>query len=162
MSLDVQVRQAELEPTVLDSEPVSTTWGPRAAFLYADGDAGEKKEAQPVSAGERFFAVDVLRGFALLGILAMNIVGFGWPMAAYENPLRGGGFRRARPRTLVLQPHGFRSQDDDHLLHALWCGLGLDGSASRCAWSQDSPRVLSPHPVAARDRSNSLILDLGR
>ena len=53
---------------------------------------GVKKQAQPVSAGERFFAVDVLRGFALLGILAMNIVGFGWPFSAYSNPFRGGGF----------------------------------------------------------------------
>ena len=38
------------------------------------------------------YSVDVLRGFALLGILAMNIVGFGWPGAAYGNPMRGGGF----------------------------------------------------------------------
>jgi uncharacterized protein len=50
------------------------------------------KQGEPVSAGERFFAVDVLRGFALLGILAMNIVGFGWPWPAYDNPTRGGGF----------------------------------------------------------------------
>ena len=47
---------------------------------------------RPVAAAERFFAVDVLRGFALLGILAMNIVGFGWPEAAYGDPFRGGGF----------------------------------------------------------------------
>ena len=92
MSIDVHAQQQALVPTVSDSEPGSTTWGRRAAFLYADGDAGEKKEAQPVSAGERFFAVDVLRGFALLGILAMNIVGFGWPFTAYNNPFRGGGF----------------------------------------------------------------------
>ena len=46
----------------------------------------------PVSSAERYFAVDVLRGFALLGILAMNIVSFGWPWPAYGNPMRGGGF----------------------------------------------------------------------
>ena len=34
----------------------------------------------------------MLRGFALLGILAMNIVGFAWPGPAYGNPLRGAGF----------------------------------------------------------------------
>ncbi len=45
-----------------------------------------------MSASERYFAVDVLRGFALLGILAMNIVAFGWPMTAYMDPTRGGGF----------------------------------------------------------------------
>src|SRR5262249_25494665 len=51
-----------------------------------------KVEALPVSSAERYFAVDVLRGFALLGILAMNIVSFGWPWPAYSNPMRGGGF----------------------------------------------------------------------
>ncbi len=92
MSLDIQTRQPELEPNPSDTEA--------APFLEAtpdfargpESDVGEKKQAQPVSASERFFAVDVLRGFALLGILAMNIVAFGWPMAAYGNPFRGGGF----------------------------------------------------------------------
>jgi uncharacterized protein len=36
--------------------------------------------------------VDALRGFALLGILAMNIIHFAWPVTVYNNPLRGGGF----------------------------------------------------------------------
>ena len=45
-----------------------------------------------MSALERLTSVDVLRGFALLGILAMNIVGFAWPGPAYGDPLRGAGF----------------------------------------------------------------------
>ena len=45
-----------------------------------------------MTATERLASVDALRGFALLGILAMNIVGFAWPWPAYGNPLRGGGF----------------------------------------------------------------------
>jgi uncharacterized protein len=75
------------EETVLDSEPVLD---PEVAGPVP-GTAGSA--AEPVAAGERFTSVDVLRGFALLGILAMNIVAFAWPWPAYDNPLRGGGFQ---------------------------------------------------------------------
>jgi uncharacterized protein len=45
------------------------------------------KQAAPVTPSERIVALDVLRGFALLGILIMNIQGFSMPVAAYFNPL---------------------------------------------------------------------------
>lgn len=64
------------------------------------GSAGERAEEPagrahgpgltPVRAAERIHEIDVLRGFALLGILVINIVGFGLPMAAIENPLMAG------------------------------------------------------------------------
>lgn len=41
----------------------------------------------PVGEGERVHAVDALRGFALLGILMMNITAFGLPSEAYVNPM---------------------------------------------------------------------------
>ena len=41
----------------------------------------------PVSQGERILALDVLRGFAVLGILVMNIASFSMPLATYSNPL---------------------------------------------------------------------------
>jgi len=44
----------------------------------------------PVSAAERVNSVDVLRGFALLGILGMNIYAFALPWVAYNNPLSYG------------------------------------------------------------------------
>ncbi|GAC1447864.1 MAG: DUF418 domain-containing protein [Isosphaeraceae bacterium] len=44
---------------------------------------------------ERVESIDVLRGFALLGILLMNIVGFAWPFVVYENPLLAGVVSRA-------------------------------------------------------------------
>jgi uncharacterized protein len=43
-------------------------------------------EAQPVAERERIVALDVLRGFALLGILVMNVQAFAMPSAAYTNP----------------------------------------------------------------------------
>lgn len=44
----------------------------------------------PVQQTERIKALDILRGIAVLGILLMNIVGFGLPWA-YENPTVAGG-----------------------------------------------------------------------
>lgn len=40
----------------------------------------------PVSERDRLESLDVLRGFALLGILLLNIIGFGLLSAAYNNP----------------------------------------------------------------------------
>lgn len=44
-------------------------------------------EARAVEATERVASVDVIRGVALLGILAMNIVSFAWPDAVYSIPV---------------------------------------------------------------------------
>jgi uncharacterized protein len=44
----------------------------------------------PVQQGDRIEALDILRGIAVLGILLMNIVGFGLPWA-YDNPTVAGG-----------------------------------------------------------------------
>ena len=40
---------------------------------------------------ERYVTLDVIRGFAVLGILAMNIVGMGMPAFAYVDPTYFGG-----------------------------------------------------------------------
>jgi uncharacterized protein len=48
-------------------------------------------EARPVSATDRIQALDVIRGVALCGILLLNIVGFGLPIMAYEDPTVMGG-----------------------------------------------------------------------
>jgi uncharacterized protein len=45
----------------------------------------------PTSAAERIFALDVIRGFAVLGILLMNILGFGLPSSAYMNAVANEG-----------------------------------------------------------------------
>lgn len=47
--------------------------------------AGVAVVAPPTSTAERIFALDVIRGFAVLGILLMNIVGFGLTGPAYSS-----------------------------------------------------------------------------
>ena len=92
MSLDLDAGKADLEPTLLDTEPSTEPGWPAEGGLVVASDeiaAQPLARAEPVSASQRYFSVDVIRGFALLGILAMNIVGFGWPGAAYGNPFRG-------------------------------------------------------------------------
>lgn len=49
--------------------------------------AGPAHSTRPVERAERVGSVDVLRGFALLGILLMNITSFGLPSWAYAIPL---------------------------------------------------------------------------
>ena len=51
--------------------------------------------AQPIAEKERIVSIDVLRGFALLGILPMNIQYFSMISAAYSNPTAYGDLRAA-------------------------------------------------------------------
>ena len=53
----------------------------------------ESSGARPVTQRERIFTVDVVRGFALMGILVMNIASFSGPLEMYINPLMVGNHR---------------------------------------------------------------------
>ncbi len=53
--------------------------------------------------GDRVLALDVVRGLAVLGILVMNVVEFGQPIRAYENPAGGGGSSGADLWTWFVQ-----------------------------------------------------------
>lgn len=46
----------------------------------------QKSIPKPLGESNRLVSIDVLRGFALLGILLMNIQSFSMPLAAYFNP----------------------------------------------------------------------------
>lgn len=77
-----------------DATPETVTANQRSAAA-----AGVINRREPVSERERIFTLDVLRGFAVLGILPMNIQDFSMPGAAYLNPtaygdLHGSGCSR--------------------------------------------------------------------
>jgi uncharacterized protein len=44
---------------------------------------------------ERIVTLDIVRGIAVMGILAMNIVDFGWPPNVYVNPIAAGSVGNA-------------------------------------------------------------------
>jgi hypothetical protein len=62
----------------------STPWNESAAAAAALPCA--QTAPQPVAEKERILSIDALRGFALLGILYMNIQAFSMVSAAYMNP----------------------------------------------------------------------------
>ncbi len=72
---------------------------------------------QPTAEGQRIESLDVLRGFALLGILLLNILGFGLVSASYSNP----GFDLVNATALDVN---------------VWAGIELFGEgAMRCLFS---------------------------
>lgn len=58
----------------------------------APGPPAMGQPLAPVAAPQRLEAVDILRGFAVLGILVINIEFFGLPEALFFNPSVAGGF----------------------------------------------------------------------
>src|SRR5262249_32855733 len=80
---------------------------PEGVPALADPDftgPAPKAEAEPVTQAERVASVDVLRGFALCGILAMNIVDFAWPQPVYSKPTAMTGYTRADVALWVFNP----------------------------------------------------------
>ncbi len=55
----------------------------------------QPSRAAPVRGKERIEFVDILRGFALLGVLLMNMYGFSGQTAVYRNPQAASGIDRA-------------------------------------------------------------------
>ena len=68
---------------------------PPTAAVNAPIDMVVAHPAAPMADAGRIGSMDVLRGFALLGILVMNIQSFAMPGAAYINPTAYGNFEGA-------------------------------------------------------------------
>ncbi len=58
--------------------------------MIPNGESAAATPAAPVAEGQRIVSLDVLRGFAILGILLMNIQSFSMIEAAYLNPTAYG------------------------------------------------------------------------
>ncbi|MDP3414638.1 MAG: hypothetical protein Q8S40_01515, partial [Falsiroseomonas sp.] len=54
--------------------------------------AAPSAKLQPVATTDRLFSLDVVRGLAVLGILAVNAMTFAWPWAVSSNPSIQPGF----------------------------------------------------------------------
>ena len=114
------------------------------------------------SESERLFAVDVLRGFALLGILAMNIVDFAWPGAAYGNPLRGGGFEGTDRAVWFFNHLVFEGKMMTIFSMLFGAGLVLMDQRAAARGRLGPRRLLSPRPLAAGHRPGPCLPDLER
>lgn len=93
--------------------------------------------AAPVAESDRIAAMDVLRGFVLLGILVMNIQSFSMPMAAYMNPTAYGDLTGAN-RWVWMISHLFFDQKFITIFSMLF-GAGIILMTSRAG--NDASRI---------------------
>jgi len=96
--------------------------------------------AAPVTQAERIAALDTLRGFALLGILVMNIQSFSMPLAAYMNPTAYGDLSGVNGWVWRLS-HVFFDQKFMTLFSLLF-GAGIILFTTRAEAKGESPRRL--------------------
>ena len=73
----------------------------------------------PVARADRLETLDVLRGFALLGILAMNIRAMAAPFGAYMYPFGLFDYTGASRAAYLFTSRRLRPEDDGPLLDAL-------------------------------------------
>lgn len=96
--------------------------------------------AAPAADAERITSLDVLRGFALLGIIVMNVQSFSMPIAAYFNPTAYGSLDGANGVVWLLG-HLFVDQKFMNLFAILF-GAGVLLFADRAESKGASPRAL--------------------
>ena len=78
-----------MEETKLSSTVVEPALPFDGSIILTSNEYTEKKTPVPVSKSERIQTIDIVRGFALLGILLMNIPGFGIDRSVFWNIING-------------------------------------------------------------------------
>src|SRR5205807_191060 len=78
--------------------------GRRRSVEGPEADVGCVRMMRPAPTPEsaRISSIDVLRGFAVLGILVMNVQSFAMPSAAYSNPTTYGDLSGANLRVWAI------------------------------------------------------------
>lgn len=94
----------------------------------------------PVLAGERIVSLDVLRGFAILGILMMNVQSFGLPIMSSVTPSIAGGLDGVGLHAWLLT-HTFFEFKFMSLFSILF-GAGIVVFATRAARGGRSPAAM--------------------
>jgi len=106
----------------------------------AENESLARNTPQPKCEAERLAAMDAVRGFAVLGILAMNIVSIGLPGAARLNPMLAGGFEGVNR---LLWWIGYLLFDEKMIaLFSMLFGAGLVVQADRALQTGRSPAGL--------------------
>lgn len=88
-----------------DSGPPSAETPTESSAATDAATASESRSdtsAGPTDPGDRIVSLDALRGFALLGILVINVWYFSMPLVAGENPLAFGDFTGANYAAWLL------------------------------------------------------------
>lgn len=80
-----------MESVTPDFTRIAEAAGAAAAPVPARAPEIPPSKPAPIDRAERITALDSLRGFALLGILLMNVIAFGMFIAAYDDPTVTGG-----------------------------------------------------------------------
>ncbi|MFG0283389.1 MAG: DUF418 domain-containing protein [Phycisphaerales bacterium JB039] len=86
MAADESVSAERQEPPPAPGAPSGGDPGPAPEAGASPGAGAIDDPVRAAPQAARFVSLDVLRGFALLGILAMNVMTFAMPFAAYQNP----------------------------------------------------------------------------
>ena len=122
----------------------------------------DRPVARPVETRERVGSVDVIRGVALLGILAMNIVSFAWPEGVYSVPIRDPDAGRLDVALWAFNHLVFDTKMMS--LFSMLFGAGLVLMSDRSAGRGTTARLglLPARVLAARHRPDPRVPDLER